>query len=93
MCDNSVKCVMRGGGEIGWSSEEKGMVWSEAGHASCAPPAFPSNYVLHDQLVGLRSVQENILQYGGNPYTVVVGQATGTASFNWLLLSLLAKGP
>src|SRR5699024_2388348 len=51
------------------------------------------NNGLHDQILALKWVQENIVHFGGNPADVTIfGQSAGSWSVGSLILSPLAKG-
>ncbi|GFQ84789.1 neuroligin-3 [Trichonephila clavata] len=51
------------------------------------------NYGLMDQVAALHWIQDNIAEFGGDPYNVTVfGQGHGAACINLLMLSPMAKG-
>jgi len=51
------------------------------------------NYGLHDQLLALHWVKENIVHFGGDPNQVTIaGQSAGSWSVSALVLCPLAKG-
>lgn len=57
------------------------------------PGKIPANLGLHDQLLGLKWVNENIDSFGGDPGRVTIfGESAGSMSVGALVLSPLAKG-
>ena len=53
----------------------------------------PGNLGLHDQILALGWIQDNIHHFGGDPNRVsIFGQSSGSMSVGALLLSPLAKG-
>jgi len=53
----------------------------------------PANLGLHDQILGLNWVQENIVYFGGNPSSVTIfGNSAGSVAVSALLLSPLTRG-
>src|SRR5690606_19228144 len=53
----------------------------------------PGNQALHDQILALKWVRENIHHFGGNPYLVTIfGESAGSWSVSSLILSPLARG-
>lgn len=51
------------------------------------------NYGLTDQVAALHWIQENIVEFGGDPKNVTLfGQGHGAACVNFLVLSPMAKG-
>lgn len=51
------------------------------------------NYGLMDQVAALHWIQDNIIEFGGDPDNVTVfGQGHGAACVNLLMLSPMAKG-
>lgn len=51
------------------------------------------NYGLMDQVAALHWIQDNIIEFGGDPENVTVfGQGHGAACVNLLMLSPMAKG-
>ncbi|CAH0550118.1 unnamed protein product [Brassicogethes aeneus] len=54
---------------------------------------IPGNAGLKDQVMALKWVQRNILNFGGDPNNVtIVGQSAGSIACHFLMLSPLAKG-
>ena len=63
------------------------------GFMSLPSGLVPPNLGLHDQLLGLQWVQENIAAFGGNPQRVTIfGESAGSMSVASLMLSPLARG-
>lgn len=51
------------------------------------------NYGLTDQVAALHWIQENIVEFGGDPKNVTLfGQGHGAACVNFLVLSPMSKG-
>ena len=63
------------------------------GFLSTGDSIAPGNFGLKDQTVALRWVQENIVNFGGNPNSITLfGQSAGSVSVNLHVLSPSAKG-
>ncbi|MBX9600534.1 MAG: carboxylesterase family protein [Bryobacteraceae bacterium] len=58
-----------------------------------SPRRTSGNQGLHDQILALAWVRDNIAAFGGNPRNVTIfGESAGAASVCWLMTSPLAKG-
>lgn len=58
-----------------------------------AASAHEANFGLHDPILALHWVQENIRQFGGNPADVtILGESAGAITIGSLILSPLTKG-
>lgn len=63
------------------------------GFLSTGDASAPGNYGMHDQVLALKWIQENIAQFGGDPGQVTVsGHSAGSAAAHMHLLSPLSKG-
>ncbi len=63
------------------------------GFLSTGDKNAPGNYGLHDQVLALKWIQENIAQFGGNPSQVTIaGQSAGSAMTHLHMFSPLSKG-
>ncbi|GJQ72648.1 hypothetical protein Trydic_g1310 [Trypoxylus dichotomus] len=63
------------------------------GFLSTADSATPDNIGLRDQIFALKWVQNNIMNFGGDPDKVTIfGESAGSASVSYLVLSPLTNG-
>ena len=63
------------------------------GFLTTGDEAAPGNYGLHDQVLALRWVQDNVEAFGGDPdHVTIFGESAGGASIGLLVLSPLAEG-
>lgn len=62
-------------------------------HPALAEEGFGGNFGFYDQIQGLRWVQENIAEFGGDPEQVTIfGESAGGGAMHMLLQSPLARG-
>ncbi|XP_050035705.2 acetylcholinesterase-1-like [Dermacentor andersoni] len=62
------------------------------GFLNAGTPDAPGNVALHDQILALSWVKENIAAFGGNPNRVVLfGQSAGAISVSYLQISPLTR--
>ena len=63
------------------------------GFLSTGDDQAPGNFGLKDQVASLRWVQDNILEFGGNPHSVTLfGESAGGSSVHFHMLSPLSRG-
>lgn len=72
---------------------EKLMIKICSGFLSTQDQAAPGNYGLKDQNAVLMWIQENIINFGGDPHRVtIMGQSSGACSVMYHLVSPKSKG-
>lgn len=63
------------------------------GFLSTEDNVLPGNYGLKDQVLALKWVQSNIIQFGGDPKNVIIsGESSGSVCVGLHLLSPLSRG-
>ncbi len=69
------------------------MYYHFTGYLTTGDERLPGNYGLLDQIQSLRWIQENIVEFRGNPGKVtIVGSSAGSTSVGLLMMSPPAKG-
>lgn len=66
---------------------------SPVGFLSAEDEVIPGNYGMKDQVLALRWVQKNIVEFGGDPGKVTIfGGSSGGASTGYHMISPMSKG-